>query len=108
LNDEADDGVPDGWQRRLRRWPVDSFFPSHFCEATTTMLEEGVSDHGHERARGARLNAGICERSIEHSPAQIDIERRTRAGRDGYDIGGHFSPPTMTSLSVLRVMRFVP
>jgi hypothetical protein len=26
---------------------VDSFFPSRLCEAT--MLEEGVSDHGHER-----------------------------------------------------------
>ena len=47
LNDEADDSVAHGWQSWLRRWPVDFFSPPHFCEAA--MLEEGVSDHRHER-----------------------------------------------------------
>jgi hypothetical protein len=28
LSDEFEDGVAHGWQRRLRRWPVDSFFPA--------------------------------------------------------------------------------
>jgi hypothetical protein len=47
LNDEIDDGLAYGWQTRLRRWTVDSFFPPHLREAA--MLEECVSDHGHER-----------------------------------------------------------
>ena len=46
-NDEFDDGVAYGRQARLRRWTVDSFFPPRLCE--TAMLEECVSDHGHER-----------------------------------------------------------
>lgn len=45
-NDEFDDGVAYGWQGRLRRRAVDSFFPPRLCE--TAMLEECVSDHGHE------------------------------------------------------------
>jgi len=47
LNDEIDDGLAYGWQARLRRGTVDSFFPSRLCEAA--MLEECVNDHGHER-----------------------------------------------------------
>jgi hypothetical protein len=47
LNDEIDDGLAYGWQARLRRWTVDSFFPPRLCEAA--MLEECESDHGHER-----------------------------------------------------------
>src|SRR5215468_6976657 len=27
-SDEFEDGVAHGWQRRLGRWPVDSFFPA--------------------------------------------------------------------------------
>jgi hypothetical protein len=46
-NDEFDDGVAYGRQARLRRWAVDSFFPSRLCE--TAVLEECVGDHGHER-----------------------------------------------------------
>ena len=46
-NDELEDGVAYGRQARLRRWTVDSFFPSRLCE--TAILEECVSDHGHER-----------------------------------------------------------
>lgn len=45
-SDELDDGVTYRWHAWLRRWTVDSFFPSQLGEAT--MLEEGVSDHGHE------------------------------------------------------------
>ena len=45
-NDEFDDGVAYGRQARLRRWPVDFLFPPRLCE--TAMLEERVSDHGHE------------------------------------------------------------
>jgi hypothetical protein len=44
-SDELDDGVAYRWHAWLRRWTVDSFFP-HLGE--TTMLYEGVSDHGHE------------------------------------------------------------
>jgi hypothetical protein len=47
LNDEIDDGLAYGWQARLRQWTVDSFFPPRLREAA--MLEECVSDHGHER-----------------------------------------------------------
>ena len=36
-----------GWHARLGRWTVDSFFPPRLCE--TAMLEECVSNHGHER-----------------------------------------------------------
>src|SRR6202022_4441438 len=46
-NDEFDDGVAYGRQARLRRWAIDSFFSPRLCE--TAMLEECVSDHGHER-----------------------------------------------------------
>ena len=46
-DDELDDGLAHGGQRWLRWWSVDFFFPPHFCE--TAMLEEGVSDHCHER-----------------------------------------------------------
>ena len=44
--DEFDDGVAYGWQARLGRWTIDSFFPPRLCE--TAMLEECVGDHGHE------------------------------------------------------------
>ena len=46
-SEEFEDGVAHGWQSRLRRRPVDSFFPPCCCEAA--MLEEGVRDHRHER-----------------------------------------------------------
>jgi hypothetical protein len=35
------------WRRAGRRWSVDSFFPSRLGE--TAVLEDCVSDHGHER-----------------------------------------------------------
>jgi len=44
---EIDDGLAYRRQARLRWRSVDSFFPPRLCEAT--MLQEGVSDHGHER-----------------------------------------------------------
>jgi hypothetical protein len=47
LDDEFDDGVAYGRRARLRRWTVDSFFSPRSCE--TAILEECVSDHGHER-----------------------------------------------------------
>ena len=47
MNDEIDDGLAHGRQARLRRWTADSFFPPRLCE--TAILEECVSDHGHER-----------------------------------------------------------
>jgi hypothetical protein len=47
VEEEIDDGLAYGRQARLRRWTVVSFFPPRLCE--TAMLEECVSDHGHER-----------------------------------------------------------
>ena len=46
-SDEVEDGVAHGWQSRLRRWAVDSFFSALLCKAA--ILEEGVRDHRHER-----------------------------------------------------------
>src|SRR5215207_4848220 len=46
-SEELEDGVADGGQSRLRRWPVDSFFPSCCCKAA--ILEEGIRDHRHKR-----------------------------------------------------------
>ena len=46
-SEEFEDGLTHGWQGRLRWRPVDSFFPPCCCEPAT--LQEGVSDHRHER-----------------------------------------------------------
>src|SRR5262249_12667758 len=46
-SEELEDGVAYGGQSWLRRGSVDSFFPRCCCE--TAMLQEGVSDHRHER-----------------------------------------------------------
>lgn len=55
MDDEIDDGLAYGRQVRLRRWTVDSFFSSRLCE--TAMLEECVSDHGHERVHAVGLGS---------------------------------------------------
>ena len=47
LGDKFEDGLPHGWQSRLRRWTVDSFFRSRCFEPA--ILKEGVGDHCHER-----------------------------------------------------------
>jgi hypothetical protein len=57
-----DDGLAYGRQARLRRWAVDSFFPPRLCE--TAMLEECVSNHGHERMTMEAL-PGPCLEVIE-------------------------------------------
>ncbi|MGY4346006.1 hypothetical protein ACVWXM_002473 [Bradyrhizobium sp. GM7.3] len=62
MNDEIDDGLAYGRQAPLRRWTVDSFFPPRLCE--TAMLEECVSDHGHERMTMKAL-PGSCLKVIK-------------------------------------------
>ena len=57
--DEFEDGVSHGWQRRLRRRAADSFFPPRCCE--TAMLEEGVSNHRHERMAVQALPGSALE-----------------------------------------------
>jgi len=58
-SEEFEDGVAHGWQGRLRRWPVDSFFSALLCKAA--MLEEGIRDHRHERMTMKAL-PGFCPR----------------------------------------------
>ena len=48
-----------GRQARLRGRSVDSFFPPHLCE--TTMLQEGVGDHGHQRVTMKTLPGSSLE-----------------------------------------------
>jgi hypothetical protein len=56
---EIGDGVTHRWQAWLRRRPVHSFFPTHFCKAA--MLEGGVSDHRHERMTVKALSGSSLE-----------------------------------------------
>jgi hypothetical protein len=56
---EIGDGLAHRWQAWLRRWSVDSFLPPRFCEAA--MLEEGVSNHRHERVTVKALPGSSLE-----------------------------------------------
>jgi hypothetical protein len=64
--DEFGDGVPHGWQGRLRRRAIDSFFPPRCRE--TTMLEEGIGDHRHERVTMKALPGCEAPRSTRSRP----------------------------------------
>jgi hypothetical protein len=55
-NDEFEDGLTHRWQGWLRWRPVDSFFPH--CGFEPAMLEESVSNHGHERVAVEALPEG--------------------------------------------------
>jgi hypothetical protein len=61
-SDEFEDGVAHGWQGRLRRRPVDSFFPPCCCEPA--MLEESVGDHCRERMAMQALPGSALEVSV--------------------------------------------
>jgi hypothetical protein len=55
--DDLEDGVAHGRQGWLRRRPVDSFFPPRFF----AILEEGVSDHRHDRMTMQALPGSALE-----------------------------------------------
>jgi len=73
-SEEFEDGVAHGWQSRLRRRPVDSFFPPCCCEAA--MLEEGVRDHRHERGSIDAITAPPHETIGRTNPGAVSFLRK--------------------------------
>src|SRR5215204_3577917 len=88
--EEFENGVAHGWQSRLRRWPVDSFFPPCCCKAA--MLEEGVSDHRHQRMTmqalpGPALEVIEAEFLFELLVSLLANPSRLDGGRQGAQVG---------------------
>ena len=83
-HEEIKNGLPDGWQARLRRRSPDFFFPTRGLEAAG--LKEGIGDHGHKACRCSPNQ----DRPSKWSRPKflLHLLMRLFAYRSGFDRGG--------------------
>src|SRR5829696_7898056 len=85
-----ENGVAHGWQSRLRRWPVDSFFPPLLLQGGDA--GGGVSDHRHQRMTmqalpGPALEVIEAEFLFELLVSLLANPSRLDGGRQGAQVG---------------------
>jgi hypothetical protein len=90
-SEEREDGMAHGGQSRLRRRPVDSFFPPPCC-CEAAMLEEGIRDHRHERVAvktlpGSALEVIETEFLFELLVSLLTNPSRLDGGRQAAQVG---------------------